>query len=140
MRDINLLVLHHSASGRDSTTRDMIYNWHIRQRYSDIGYHYVITGDGKLHVGRAAEKVGAHALGYNSKSLGICLTGNFEIEEPSEAQIKTLIQLLATLCKRHKLDTTDIKGHYQLNQTACPGKNVIEMLPDIKKSVSEYLK
>lgn len=140
MRNINLVVVHHSASGRDVTTREMIKKWHLAHGYSDIGYHYIITGDGKLHVGRPAEKIGAHALGYNTNSLGVCLTGNFETEEPSEAQINTLIQVLATLCKRHDLTTDQIKGHNLLNQTACPGKNLISKFAIIKKAIKEYLK
>ena len=140
MRNINLVVVHHSASGRDVTTREMIKKWHLTHGYSDIGYHYIITGDGKLHVGRPAEKIGAHALGYNTNSLGVCLTGNFETEEPSEAQINTLIQVLATLCKRHELTTDQIKGHNLLNQTACPGKNLISKFAIIKKAIKEYLK
>lgn len=139
MRKINDIVIHHSASARDTTTVAMIKSWHLAKGYSDIGYHYVITGDGKLHVGRPAEQIGAHAYGRNTDTLGINLTGNFDIEKPKPGQVDTLVQLLATLCKRHKLKPSDILGHRDTIATSCPGNNLYNMLPEIRKKVATYL-
>jgi N-acetyl-anhydromuramyl-L-alanine amidase AmpD len=117
----------------------MIEQWHLGKGYAGIGYHYIITGDGKLHTGRPATEVGAHAYGRNSDTLGICLTGNFDKEKPSDAQMKTLIQLLATLCQRHKLRTAAIIGHRDTIATSCPGANVYNKLSYIKTEVAKYL-
>ena len=139
LKKVNNLVIHHSASSRDTTTKEMIESWHLNKGYSSIGYHYIITGDGKLHVGRPADQVGAHAYGRNQDTLGICLTGNFDIEQPTEEQINTLIQLVAILCKRHKLATNKVIGHRDTIATSCPGKNLYDALPKLKSKVAKYL-
>ena len=45
MRQINKIVVHHSAS-KQSTTRDQIDRWHKDRGWSGVGYHYVIESDG----------------------------------------------------------------------------------------------
>lgn len=140
MRPIKKIILHHSASGRDTTTIKDIERWHLEKKYNGIGYHLVIEGGGLLRTGRPYEKIGAHAQGFNTGSIGICLTGNFEEEEPDEEQIKQLVQVLATLCKRHGLPVSAIVGHRDVNKTACPGKNLYKLLPLIRQKVAVYLK
>lgn len=143
---VNGIDLHHSASSRDQTKVADIRRWHVDQnKWSDIGYHYVIEGDGALRVGRPAHLVGAHVLGYNANylrgtyRLGICLTGNFENERPNAAQIKTLVQLLAILCRRHGLNEQAIQGHRDHMATKCPGYYLYREFRDITTAVSLYL-
>lgn len=45
-----------------------------------IGYHYVIDLDGRVWTGRHLDEIGAHALGWNANSVGICLVGGIERE------------------------------------------------------------
>ena len=40
-----------------------------------IGYHFVITADGRVETGRHLEEAGAHVKGDNSKSIGVCMIG-----------------------------------------------------------------
>mgnify|MGYP001186347273 CR=1 FL=1 len=44
--NVNKRVIHHSASGRDSTSVADIARWHRERGFSQIGYHKVILGDG----------------------------------------------------------------------------------------------
>lgn len=46
--------------------------------WSDIGYHNIIRRNGVLEHGRDLAIPGAHARGYNSKSIGICLIGGVD--------------------------------------------------------------
>lgn len=46
-------------------------------KWSDIGYNFVVGEDGNVYEGRGWDKIGAHAPSYNSKSIGICMIGNF---------------------------------------------------------------
>jgi peptidoglycan recognition protein len=48
--------------------------------WSDIGYNFLVGGDGNIYEGRGWERVGAHAPGYNSNSMGICFIGSFTCE------------------------------------------------------------
>src|ERR1051325_8363136 len=92
------IIVHHSASSRDGTTLQDINNWHKARSFPlsklgyYVGYHYVIFADGKMVQTRNEDEVGAHAKegGMNFKSIGICLTGNFEQEEPTIAQLDSL--------------------------------------------------
>ena len=64
MRDINLLVVHCSATqaGLDVGAAE-IRKWHVGQGWKDIGYHYVIRRSGAIEPGRPESEVGAHAQG-----------------------------------------------------------------------------
>lgn len=138
-RKITRIIIHHSASSRDTTTVAQIEGWHLKEGYTGIGYHKIITGDGTAHQGRADEAIGAHAYGSNHDSLGICVTGNFDKEHPSAAQRKTLVQTLAVLCRRHGIPPERIIGHRDTIATACPGKNLYADLPAIRREVAGYL-
>lgn len=39
---------------------------------------FAIGGNGKIYEGRGFDRVGAHALEYNPKSIGICLIGDWQ--------------------------------------------------------------
>ena len=41
------------------------------QGWSDIGYSFLIGGDGRVYEGRGWGRVGAHTYGYNSRAYGI---------------------------------------------------------------------
>ncbi len=81
--------------------------------------------------------VGAHAYKNNDDSVGIVLTGNFNIGSPTTSQIKSLENLLTTLCGVYRLipDELSVIGHRDVNSTACPGDMLYDMLPQIRKRV-----
>jgi hypothetical protein len=124
------IILHHSASSRDKTTIKDINAWH-KLRWPDfksslgyfIGYHFVITADGTITKTRQSEEIGAHCI-PNEGRVGICLTGNFDVETPTLRQLDSLGGLLVKLKSIYQLKDTDIFGHCELAKTACPGKNL----------------
>ncbi|XP_053595927.1 peptidoglycan recognition protein [Microplitis demolitor] len=70
----------------------------------DIGFNFVISGDGSVYVGRGWNTVGAHTLGLNRKSIGIALIGTFYDKSPSANQIFTLINLIKYGVNDHHID------------------------------------
>lgn len=80
-RNVTELIVHCSATpeGRDYTV-EQIRKDHIRQGWSDIGYHYVIYRNGTIVNGRDVDIMGAHcaAGGHNRNSIGICYIGGVE--------------------------------------------------------------
>jgi hypothetical protein len=38
--------------------------------WADIGYNFLVGEDGNIYTGRDWTNVGAHTVGYNSKSIG----------------------------------------------------------------------
>lgn len=99
-----------------------IDEWHKARGWSGIGYHYYITRDGVVHLGRKEDKIGAHTLGQNKDSLGICCEGrNF----PSVPQILSLIGLYKSINKNHKIGYENWFGHYEFTSNkTCPGFNM----------------
>jgi len=78
--DIARIIVHCSATPPDmSIGVSEIRDWHVNQnKWSDIGYHFVIKRGGLIQQGRDIELAGAHAEGHNSDSIGICLVGGVE--------------------------------------------------------------
>jgi len=63
----------------------------------------------------------------NKESIGICLTGNFDKEKPSPAQLKTLIEIIGGL--RDSFGNLKVIGHKDVKGVtkSCPGKNFPEL-------------
>ncbi len=131
MREIDLIVVHHSASPPNTTT-EMIRVWYvIDNEWSNIGYHAVIEEDGILHPGRDIYRVGAHAKRANRSSLGICVTGNNLIvgqgwNEKQIAMLGKTLEVWLMMWPRAK-----IAGHCDVGTTitACPGLDIRTLFP-----------
>ena len=91
------VVIHHSASSPD-TSVETIRDWHTKGNgWADIGYHYFLEPYGIEKKGRPDSVVGAHVAWHNHDSIGICLAGNFDIEEPTKEQKVMLLRLIRRL-------------------------------------------
>lgn len=79
MRDVNLIVIHCSATraDRDFTEKDLEV-CHRRRGFNGTGYHFYIRKDGRIVTTRPLERIGAHARGHNSGSIGICYEGGLD--------------------------------------------------------------
>lgn len=133
-RHINLIVIHCSdtPNGRVTTAAD-IDRWHKERGFVKIGYHHVIRLDGVVEDGRSHREIGAHALNFNSDSLGICLIGR---DKFTAAQWSALAELVRGLCFRYAVPASapdwrsrqpaGVVGHRELPRVAktCPGFSV----------------
>lgn len=125
MRKINEIIVHCSATKEgQSVSVDTIRQWHLKRGWSDIGYHFVIYLDGSVHEGRPLAKAGAHTIGHNANSIGICYVGGMNKEYTkakdtrTDAQKESLKDLLISFKEKYK----DIKiyGHRDFANKACP--------------------
>jgi len=123
-RQIHKAIVHCSdtPTGRDVHWHD-INEWH-RERWGPspsgkyIGYHWVITIDGVIEMGRPESEVGAHCAGQNKDSIGICLVGRGVY---NKFQIDALYFLLAQICTGYALEAKQVFGHCEFNQAkTCP--------------------
>lgn len=137
----DLIVVHHTGNPTDDDlSAEDIHQSHLNQGWSGIGYHFVIRKNGQVEEGRPVWAIGAHAYGENSHSIGVHVCGNFEEAEPTQYQIESLAYLLGWLCDTFGLDpATDIVGHRDLMATACPGKNLYNMLDIIRGKARWYM-
>jgi len=126
------IIIHHSAT--DQGNAFSFYNMHLRRGFDrGLGYHFVIDNgtsgksNGQIEISPRwiKQQDGAHcrASGMNEMSIGICLVGNFDIEEVSEAQMESLAYLVNILRKYYKIPKQNIMGHGQVSGAAtdCPG-------------------
>lgn len=135
------IVIHHTGNPYDDDlSAEEIHASHKAQGWSGIGYHYVIRKSGAIEAGRPDWAIGAHAYGENSHTIGVHVCGNFEIGEPTAAQIESLAMLLANICTDYDLpiDRESIVGHRELMPTACPGTNLYKQLDTVVGKAAFY--
>ncbi len=165
--EVRHLIVHHSAGNtQNNDTRSVvrnIYTYHTQVNgWSDIGYNFLIGIDGKIFKGRdglgevPTHKVkGAHFCGKNANTIGVCLIGDYENNNPKMAALERLKQLL--IWKSHKAfldplayyqhpDYADspnylgvMAGHKDGCSTLCPGKNLYAKLNGIKHLVKDSI-
>jgi len=121
------VILHCSATPdykEDDKLFDMygkhdIDKWHRERGWHGCGYHYVIRRGGEIEKGRRDYEKGAHCLGYNHNSLGICYMGT---REPTLMQLESIVKLYYDIRKLHLIEYPSWFGHYEFNpQKMCPG-------------------
>lgn len=155
-KEVKLLTVHHSALVIKDDPRPAVervralYKYHaVTNGWGDVGYNFLIDEEGKVYEGRLGGKyvVGGHAYCNNVGTLGIVMMGNFEIEQPSDAQAKALQRLLASLAKDYNIDVTKsvqfhgrkfdspIVRHRDLLSTLCPGYYLSEAFGQVVKNV-----
>ena len=125
MRSINEIIVHCAATreGRDFTVED-ITRWHKARGFATIGYHYVIYRDGSIHEGRPLEQIGAHCVGHNKHSIGICYIGGCASDgkTPKDTRTPEQKEALLALLRRLKarFPNATIHGHRDFAAKACP--------------------
>lgn len=108
-----------------------IRRWHVDERgWSDIGYHRVVAPDGSIGIGRSLYRIGAHVMGHNRGTVGVCMVpvktiekmGRFEdFYTPAQRKaVKDYIEDLAELAGQHLV----VSGHNQYANKLCPGFKV----------------
>ena len=125
MRTIDKIIVHCSATaeGKDFTVAD-ITRWHKARGWRTIGYHFVIYRDGSIHEGRNLAEQGAHCLGQNAHSIGVCYIGGCAADGKTQkdtrttAQRKALVELLRRL--KAQFPKAAIHGHRDFANKACP--------------------
>lgn len=141
--EVKKIIIHHTAGSGGESVED-IHAYHQRQGWAGIGYHYFIDRNGAVYRGRPDWAIGAHAYGFNSDSLGVCLAGNFSDTVPYLGQLRSLIYLTADLCARSWIDVDAVYGHGYIpggeHDTACPGTNLMAVMPLIRDRVAAVLR
>ena len=158
--DVRFLLVHHSASRNGHTGADApgilrsFYDFHTspEKGWNDIAYNFLIDADGGIWEGRfgsMSDAVAGDATGGNQGfSQLVCIMGDYNAAQPSQASLNSLVSLLAWLADRFEVSTTSgaevtfvsrgsnkwpsgasvttptITGHRTMSQTTCPGDNL----------------
>ncbi|CAE1322054.1 PGRP [Acanthosepion pharaonis] len=133
---VKYAVVHHSNTpqclDKPSCIKRMqsIQNFHMNvRRWSDIAYNFLIGGDGNVYEGRGWDTVGAHVIGYNKISIGICVIGNYTEYKPNEISLNALKRMLSCLEFKNKvINKYVLRGHRDLGSTTCPGNKLYRII------------
>lgn len=157
---MRFLIVHHSASRNGHSGADApgilrsFYDYHTsaEKGWNDIAYNFLIDADGGIWEGRAGSldgPVAGDATGGNQGfSQLVCIIGDYNTAQPSQASLSSLLWLLAWLADRYDISTTPgaeitftsrgsnrhaagelvttptITGHRTMSRTTCPGDNL----------------
>jgi hypothetical protein len=116
------LTVHHTVTANDdpdpAATVRAIFDLHaVHNDWGDIGYHFLVDGQGRIYEGRASGSdglpahntaqeavTGFHTAGFNTGNIGIALLGDMDEAAPTAAARRSLTRLLAVLARMHGID------------------------------------
>lgn len=140
------IVLHHSASPQNQSAQAIDdYHKKLWDFKSELGhyagYQYIIEKDGNIFQARKDTETGAHAIGRNYDSIGICVVGWYDDGHdnlPTKEQQESLGKLLKSKMKEWEIERRNIIFHRDFSTKTCPGLHITqefieELLKENKK-------
>jgi N-acetylmuramoyl-L-alanine amidase/Putative peptidoglycan binding domain len=156
-RPVKILVHHTADPNNRPVSRDSAYrlaraiqNFHMDRRgWPDSGQHFTITRGGFALEGRhrsleivrrgRQQVEGAHCTGQNVVAIGIENEGTYTDLAPPPALWNRLRDLCAWICAQYGIAPTELYGHRDFKNTACPGNNLYGLLPRLRGEVAGVL-
>lgn len=143
------MAIHHTVSqpsGDPASRLRGIQAYHMDSRgWCDIGYHFLVSIDGRLWEGRPIQYLGAHVGGHNSGNIGISFIGCFHSSScggietphvPPEEMISGGAGLVRGLGDLYGItpSSTTVLGHrdHPGQSTSCPGDHLHRRLDDLR--------
>ena len=115
-----------------------IYSFHVNDLgWNDIGYSFLIGGDGSVYEGCGWNREGAHTYGYNKKSIGIAFIGNYQAKPARDKMLEAAHKLI--LCGKSQgilRGNVRVIGARQVGSTASPGLRLYEQIQSWPEWVS----
>ncbi|MEO6872782.1 MAG: N-acetylmuramoyl-L-alanine amidase [Chthoniobacterales bacterium] len=131
------IIVHNSGTRQGNARIFDYYHRHVRRMPNGLAYHFVIgngtsSGDGEIEIGnrwtRQINGGHVHSDYLNNISLGICLVGDFNRDQPTKAQLgacEELIRYLRARCGKVGGKEIPVRPHREMNPprwpTDCPG-------------------
>jgi MYXO-CTERM domain-containing protein len=147
------MAIHHTVTPAmdDPATRLRgIQTYHMDSRgWCDVGYHFLVSLDGRVWEGRPIDFLGTHVGGQNSGNIGVSFIGcfhssscsSFPPNEPPDAMVDAAAGLVAGLADIYGIGVspTTVKGHrdHAGASTSCPGDHLYARLDDIRSGSVE---
>jgi N-acetylmuramoyl-L-alanine amidase len=168
--DVRFAIVHHTAGRNDYTRAEAaaivkgIQLFHVQGNgWNDIGYNFLVDRFGTIYEGRfggvARNVIGAHALGFNTGSVGIALLGTYGETAPPHAAQDAIARLIAWRLDLAHVDPTSfltyisggseryrsgipvllnaVSGHRDTGFTECPGNALFARLGSIAATARE---
>ena len=162
--EVRFAIVHHTAGRNDYSRSEAaaivrgIQLFHVQGNgWNDIGYNFLVDRFGTIYEGRYGgidrNVIGAHALGFNTGSVGIALLGTYGSTKPSQAALDAIAKLIAWRLDLAHVDPTSfvnvlsggseryasgipvllnaVSGHRDTGLTECPGNALYARLNSI---------
>jgi flagellar hook assembly protein FlgD len=167
---IHLAIVHHTAGSNSYTKAQSasivraIELYHVQGNgWNDIGYNFLVDKYGQVFEGRyggiTKAVVGAHAMGFNTGSVGIAVIGDYGSTAISTAARNALVSLISWRLDLAHVDPLSkvvrvsagnpryaagtaltlnaISAHRDVYPTSCPGASLYAQLPSIRTAVAQ---
>ncbi len=119
-----------------SQQRAQVSETRSRAPWPDVPYHYYIDPSGRIAEGRDVRYKGDTNTDYDvTGHIQIALEGNFEHELPTKQQLEAARDLLTWLTLSWDIPIKGITSHKDHAKTVCPGKHLLEVLPQLLSTV-----
>ena len=128
---IKQIVVHHSAIQGIYFQYEQVRQYHFIKGYGrKTAYNWFLEKNGKLIEARGnkMQAAGTQSWKANHNGIHVCCAGHFEIEEPTEEQLK----VLKIMSKEKNLP---LIGHRDVSPSKCPGKNLYFKLNKMNKTI-----
>lgn len=132
------VIIHHTVTPECNTKTECvsrvesIRSYHMDiNGWHDIGYSFLIGGDGNVYEGSGWNREGAHTYGWNKKSVGIAFIGNFQDKTASSKMLNAAHKLI--LCGKSQgmlRENVRVIGAKQVVAIASPGLELYGQIQD----------
>ena len=134
MSTIKYLIIHHTGISYknnpdqfDNVNQYHKEKWNFKSSLNFYGgYNYIMSADGKIRQYRADGEETAAVVGHNTDSLSLCLSGNFNTEQPTTTQRHNLRLWIQQKMLEYNIPPEKVVAHRKFSDTLCCGLN----LPD----------
>ncbi|MHC5022970.1 MAG: peptidoglycan recognition protein family protein [Planctomycetota bacterium] len=132
MTTVRYITVHHDGMqpfyGTSQSTvaarLELIRRGHRGRKWGDIGYHFAVDRAGRVWECRPLAWQGAHVKNHNPGNIGVVALGNFDEQQPSEAQVDAVRRQVSLLMNTYGVPVRRVKTHQEWARTACPGRSM----------------
>ncbi len=131
MRNIDYIVVHCSATPKNTPIDSIKNYWSNVLGWKSYGYHYIIDSKGISYNITPENNIANGVKGYNANSIHVCYIGGKKVDDRNQLQKNKLIEILKTL--KAKYPNAKILGHRDFPNVnkACPQFDAINEYKNI---------
>jgi peptidoglycan hydrolase-like protein with peptidoglycan-binding domain len=170
---VKAIVIHHTASSNDYTAATTaaqirgIYAYDTQGLgWSDIAYNFLVDKFGRIYEGRAGSITsavrGAHAMGFNTDTMGVAALGNYETSGAPAVMVDALAKVAGWKLSQYgvnpegtttltsaggtgtkyaagvRVSLPTVNAHQNTSYTLCPGRYLYPQMATIRNKAALY--